>query len=225
MDEPDSTSDPGDAAEAPRVARREVWIEVISVVVLAVTALATAWSSYQASLWDGIQSSDYSQSSAARTHAAQLRGAANQYRLADLSLLERYVDATLGGDTTTADFYAQRFSPALRPAYDAWIALDPFDDPSAPPSPLTMPEYQVPQDAEAQQLEERADQLFDDGEKANAISDAYTLTTLLFAAVLFFTAISERFEYLPARRALLGLAGVGLVAGIATAAVQPVTGG
>jgi hypothetical protein len=33
--------------------------EIVIVVVLALTALATAWSGYQASLWDGIQSSNY----------------------------------------------------------------------------------------------------------------------------------------------------------------------
>lgn len=222
MDAPTNVTGDQDTS---RAAHRSVWTEVVSVTLLAVTALATAWSSYQAALWDGIQSSSYTQSSVTRTHAAQLRGTANQYRLADLSLFERYVDATLSGDSSTADFYLRRFSPALRPAYDVWIALDPIHDPSAPPSPLTMPEYQVPQDAEAQQLEERAEQLFDDGEKANAISDRYTLTTLLFAAVLFFTAISERFRYASARRVLLGLAAAGLVAGIAVAATQPVTGG
>ena len=38
--------------------------EIASTVILAIAALATAWAGYQASLWDGIQSSDYGKASA-----------------------------------------------------------------------------------------------------------------------------------------------------------------
>ena len=86
-----------------------------------------------------------------------------------------------------------------------------------------MPEYQLSQDAEADRLEARADELFQVGEDANTISDIYTLTTLLFAAALFFAAISERFDYRRARIALLAFACVGLIAGIAVALTQPIT--
>lgn len=210
---------------APPVTRREKRIEIVIVGILAIAALATAWSSYQASLWDGIQSSNYTQASGSRTNAAQQRTAANQFRLADLSIFENYIDATLGENDEVADFYFQRFRDEFRVAYDAWIALDPFNNPEAPSSPLGMPEYELASDAEAERLEARADTLFADGEDANTFSDVYTLTTLLFAAVLFFAAISERFEYIRARVVLLTLAGIGLVAGIAVALGQPITSG
>ncbi len=209
----------------PAVSRGEKRLEIFIVGVLAVAALATAWSSYQASLWDGIQSSNYTQASGSRTNAAQQRTAANQFRLADLSVFENYIDATLVGNEEVADFYFQRFRDEFRVAYDAWIALDPLNNPEAPPSPFPMPEYQLSQDAEAERLEARADELFAAGEDANTYSDVYTLTTLLFAAVLFFAAISERFEYFRAQITLLVLAGIGLVAGIAVAAGQPITSG
>lgn len=207
------------------VSRSEKRLEILIVAVLGVAALATAWSSYQASLWDGIQSSNYTQASGSRTNAAQQRTAANQFRLADLSVFENYIDATLVGNETVADFYFQRFRDEFSVAFDAWIALDPFNNAEAPPSPFPMPEYQLSQDAEAERLEARADELFAAGEDANTFSDTYTLTTLLFAAVLFFAAISERFEYFRAQIALLVLAGIGLVAGIVIAAGQPITGG
>ena len=215
---------PDVGGDAP-VSRQEKRIEILIVAVLAIAALATAWSSYQASLWDGIQSSNYTQASGSRTNAAQQRTAANQFRLADLSVFENYIDATLEGDQEVADFYFQRFRDEFRVAYDAWIALDPFNNPEAPPSPFPMPEYELAQDAEAERLEARADTLFAEGEDANTFSDVYTLTTLLFAAVLFFAAISERFEYHRARLILLTLAGIGLVAGIVVALGQPITTG
>ena len=207
------------------VSRREKTMEIITVAILAFAALSTAWSGYQASLWDGNQSSYYSQAGGSRTNAAQQRTAANQFRLADLSVFENYIDATLVGNDQVADFYFQRFRDEFRVGFDAWMALDPLNDPDAPPSPFAMPEYQLAQDAEAERLEARADELFAAGEDANTISDVYTLTTLLFAAVLFFAAMAERFEYLKAQIALLVFAGIGLVVGLVIAFGQPITSG
>jgi hypothetical protein len=215
----------GDDAATSVTSRRERRIEIITVAILAFAALATAWSGYQASLWDGTQSSNYTQASGSRTNAAQQRTAANQFRLADLSLFENYIDAVLDENEEIADFYFERFRDEFRVAYDAWIALDPLNNPDAPPSPLAMSEYQLAQDAEAERLENRADELFAAGEEANTISDIYTLTTLLFAAVLFFAAISERFEYFMAQVVLLAIAGIGLLVGIGIAVGQPITTG
>jgi hypothetical protein len=200
-------------------------MEIITVAILSLAALATAWSGYQASLWDGDQSSHYTMASSARTNAAQLRTAGNQYRLADLSMFENYVDATIDGDTALADFYVNRFRDEFRPAFEAWIQLDPFENPAAAPSPFVMDEYQLGLDAEADALEATANDLFDAGEEANNISDVYTLTTLLFAAVLFFAAMAERFEYFRAQILLLSFAGIGLILGVYVAFGQPITTG
>jgi hypothetical protein len=222
--EPDSEVS---AAPAPEreVSSREKRLEVVATFLLAFAALSTAWCGYQASLWDGIQSSDYTQASAARTEGSLSRTEANQYRLADLSVFENYIDATLAGSDEVAAFYRTRFRPEFEVAFDAWSALDPFDNPDAPPSPLAMPEYQPAADKEADELERRAHTLFEEGEDANTYSDTYTLATLLFASVLFFAAISERFDYLAMRIVLLGFAAVGVVAGVVVAVGQPITTG
>jgi hypothetical protein len=225
MSEPDVPTTAEDGDSGPPVSRRERRMEIIIVAILAFAALATAWSGYQASLWDGIQSSNYTQASGSRTNAAQQRTAANQFRLADLSIFEAYIGATLEENEEIADFYFERFRDEFRVAYDAWDVLDPLNNPDAPASPLGMPDYQLAQDAEAERLEARADELFADGEEANNISDIYTLTTLLFAAVLFFAAISERFEYFRAQVILLVIAGIGLIVGLSIAIGQPITTG
>jgi hypothetical protein len=205
--------------------RREKRLEVLAVALLALTALATAWSGYQASLWDGIQSSNYTRASAARTNAAQERTEANQFRIADLTIFESHIDALIDGNDEVAEFYRQRFRDEFAVAYEAWIALDPLTNPNAPASPLGLPEYKLAAEQTAQDLEAQADTLFVEGEDANARSDVYTLATLLFAVVLFFIAISERFEFLALRLTLLALGGVGLVVGIVVAMRQPITGG
>ena len=224
-------NDESDGAQAqdppgrPEVSLAEKRLEIFATALLALAALATAWSGYQASLWDGIQSSNYTQASAARTSAAQKHTEANQYRLADLSVFENFIDASLTGNTELADFYQMRFSDQLQPAHEAWAALDPQTNPAAPASPLGMPEYLPPQDEEARELTARAEEKFAAGEDANDYSDTYTASTLFFAAALFFAAISERFDYRRARMVLLGFACAGLIAGIAVIVAQPVTFG
>ena len=210
---------------APVLSVREKRFEIIATLLLSLAALATAWSGYQASVWDGIQSSNYTQAAAARTEASQFRTEANQFRLADLSVFESFVDATASGDVERAAFYRDRFRPEFETAFEAWAALDPFNDPNAPASPFTMVEYELVQDDEAAELDARADALYLEGEDANTFSDVYTMATLLFAIVLFFAAISERFAYIRVRIALLSLAAVGLLAGILVAFGQPITTG
>jgi hypothetical protein len=221
-DLPEDARSPDHRQDA-EVSRSEKGLEIFATALLAVAALATAWSGYQASLWDGIQSSNYSQASAARTSAAQKHTEANQHRLGDLSVFENFIDASLNGDTEVADFYRTRFSPEFEPAYEAWVALDPQTNPDAPASPLAMPEYQPPQEQESAELTAQAEAKFAEGEAANTYSDIYTASTLFFASALFFAAISERFDYRRARIALLAFACVGLITGIAIALTQPIT--
>jgi hypothetical protein len=223
-DPPTDTGAPQDA-ETNGVSGREKRFEIVATVLLALTALATAWSGYQASLWDGIQSSNYTQASALRTQGSLKHTEANQFRLGDLSVFENFIDATLDGDTQLADFYRQRFRDEFEPAYEAWSALDPLTNPDAPPSPLAMPEYQLADDQEARDLTARAEAKFNEGEDANSFSDTYTAATLFFAAALFFAAISERFSYQRARASVLGFAVVGLIAGTTVMLTQPVTSG
>lgn len=205
--------------------RREQRFEIVATFVLALAALATAWSGYQASLWDGVQSSDYSRASALRTESAQHSTEASQQRLADLTLFQGFLQAQGSGDEQLATFYRQRFRDEFKPAFEAWVALDPLNDLSAPESPFAMPQYQLAAEAEAEALAERADAMFAAGQRANHNSDMFTLATLLFAATLFFAAISERFEYVPARVTLLSLAAIGLITGLAVSWSQPLTGG
>ncbi|HJU97711.1 MAG TPA: hypothetical protein VJ644_07040 [Jiangellaceae bacterium] len=223
-DQPDNAR-AHDQAMVPEVSRSEKRLEIFATALLALSALATAWSGYQASLWDGIQSSSYTQASAARTNASLRHTEANQFRLADLSVFSNFIDASVSGDTELADFYRTRFRDEFEPAYEAWIALDPLTNPAAPATPLAMPEYKLALEQEASDLTALAEAKFAEGEDANTFSDVYTASTLFFASALFFSAISERFEYRRARIALLAFACAGLIAGVAVALSQPITTG
>lgn len=214
------------AAEREQERRRhERTFEIISTLILACAALFTAWSSYQASLWDGLQSSEYTRASALRIESAEADSEANEYRLAHLDAFTTYLQATTTGNAELADYLVGRFPAPLDAAFAAWMAEDPFNNTQAPISPLAMPEYQLPQDAEAARLSAEATEAFESGEEANGISDTYTLATVLFATALFFAAISERFEFVPARVTLIIIGGLSLTGGLAVLLSQPVTGG
>ena len=200
-------------------------MEIAATVLLSIAAVATAWSGYQAALWNGIQSSDYTQASAARTRAAQDNLEANQDRIMDLSLVESYLDARAIGQLQLAEFYRSRMRDELRPAFDEWIALQPETNFDVPRSPQYMPQYHLAAEERGAALNDLADERFNSGESANATSDTYVATTLFFASVLFFSGISERFEFRPARIGLLVLAALCLTGGIVVAFSQRVTWG
>ena len=200
-------------------------MEIGATILLSIAAVATAWSGYQAALWDGIQSSSYTQASAARTEASQNNLEANQDRIIDLSLVESYLNARAMGELRLAEFYRSRMRDELRPAFDAWIALDPETNFEVPRSPQYMPQYHLAAQERGTALNQKADEKFEAGENANATSDTYVATTLFFASVLFFAGISERFDFRPARLTLLALACMSLSVGIVVAHSQPVTWG
>lgn len=62
-----------------------------------------------------------------------------QDRLFDVSLFNEWLDATYNDETGLAGAYEKRFRPEFRPAFEAWLATDPFDNPNAPPGPLDTP--------------------------------------------------------------------------------------
>jgi hypothetical protein len=104
-----------------------------------------------------------------------------------------------------------RLRPGYRPAFEAWIATHPLRNPKAPPDPSYMPQYRVPQQAQARTLNARADALFAEGESSANTEDKYVRLTVLLAAVLFLVGIGSRFPVRVARHGLIGVASVILI--------------
>ena len=97
--------------------------------------------------------------------------------------------------------------PGYRPAVNTWLASDPLKNPHAAPDPSYLPEYQIPQQAQADALNAKADRNFDEGQAAAGTADKYVRLTVILAAVLFLVGISSRF---PLRQARYGLIAVAL---------------
>ena len=175
--------------------RTDRWFEVVTAIMLGVVAIATAWSGYQAARWSGQQAAHYAQANALHVESIRNSTLASQYMLFDVQIFNQWLNAYYHGDTRLANLYQKRFRAEFRPAFEAWLATNPFDNPNAPAGPLLMPQYKVNLQEQANRLETEAAKTYDQGQAANQHSDEYVLNTVFLAAVLFLIAISERFEW------------------------------
>ncbi len=205
-----------------RQQRTERWFEVITAIMLGVVAVATAWSGYQATRWAGEQSTLYAQASALRVESTRDSTLAGQLRIYDVILVNNWINAYTQGNTKLANIYERRFRPEFLPTFEAWLALDPLNNPNAPPGPLFMPQYKVGLSETADQLEARAAKTFVEGQAAKEQGDAYVLNTVFLAVVLFLTAIAENFKWNTIRAVILVVALVMLLFGIYHLVIYPI---
>jgi hypothetical protein len=196
---------------AAGTSNRERTLELVATLLLSLATLGIAWSGYQAARWSGIQSRHYAESNAEHAAANRQSTTAGQDRLQDLLNFNRWLDAATQGNATLTRLYEARFRPEFRPAFEAWLAQDPLNNPKATPSPLLMPQYHPAEFAVVNQLEQKAGRAFTGGRDATEHTDAYVFITVFFAAVLFFAGISMRFAWLQMRMVILGLAGLCLI--------------
>ena len=168
------------------------WQELLVTVLLVVAALATSWSSYQATRWNGEQAAAAGRTNGIRIQAARADGLARSQTQIDVATFIAWADADQRGETKVADFYVQRFRPEFRTAYDAWLALDPLTSPDTPPTPFAMEEYQVAAKSEAERLDTAAEASAADVRLNIQRSSNYVLTIVLYAVVLFFAGMSTR---------------------------------
>ena len=202
--------------------RSSRWFEVVTAIMLGVVAIATAWSGYQAARWSGQQAEHYAQANALHVESIRNSTLASQYMLFDVQIFNQWLNAYYHGDTRLANLYQKRFRAEFRPAFEAWLATNPFDNPNAPAGPLLMPQYKVSLLEQANQLEAEAAKTYDQGQAANQQSDEYVLNTVFLAAVLFLIAISERFEWNWVRTLMLVFALGMLVFGIYRLVIFPI---
>lgn len=204
----------GASAEAPAAAppRFERRLELVSVLVLALTTLATAWAGYQAARWSGEQSQHYARASALRTEGLQASTRAGQLEIADLVDFNQWLDARNAGNTRLEAVYRSRFRAEFVPAFRAWLAERPFTNPRARPGPLSMPQYHPAEQARSARLTAAAERNYKDGTQAKTNDDRYILATVFFAAVLFFAGISLRLDWRPLKVAVLAM-GIALLVG------------
>ncbi len=180
-------------------------VELIATVLLALAAVASAWSGYEASRWGGEQAIAFSASNAARVTASRAAEKGDQEAGIDVSTFIAWTGAYASKDKALADFYFRRFRPEFRPAVEAWIATRPLTNKDAPLTPFAMPEYKLASRAQAARLDVEASRQSELAKRNNQRSDNYVLAVVLFASSLFFAGISTKLPRLPHQAALLAI--------------------
>src|SRR5215475_1089989 len=97
--------------------RHEVAIEIGEALLLALVAVATAWSGYQSALWDGRSTKLYGDSSRIRIQATQKTTRAGQEQLYDATTFNFWLQAKLTNNAKLARGYEKRFRLEYRPAF------------------------------------------------------------------------------------------------------------
>lgn len=211
-------------------------LELIATFVLAIATLLTAWSAFQSSKWSGVQAINFSSANASRTESIRASDLANAARQVDVASFVAFVDAVAQErqgtrrqgtpyqpqEGTLSAFLFDRFRDEFKPAVEAWLALDPLNNPDAPKTPFAMPEYRLAAQAEADRLERQSTRYRDAALESNQRSDNYTLLTVLFASVLLFAGVSTKSSRRRIQLGLLSLAGVIVVGAAITLVTFPV---
>lgn len=197
-----------------------VAIERFVVFVISLTAVLTAWTTFQSAKWSGEQLTAISQATATRAEAESWFNDAREQYIVDVQMFNAWLEATLVGNDELADSLEDRFPETLEEAFDQWTATSPLTSASAPLTPLD--EYDYPDDGRGEALEVEAEELQEDALAYNQRSDNYTAMAILFATVILFAALSDKIPGAQSRRILVALASTGLLAGILIVATFPV---
>jgi hypothetical protein len=190
---------------------RERWVSIAEAIMLSVVALVAAWSGYSAAKWGTESSLSLAKASSTRNKANLVSTQALQIRTLDSVSFNAVATAYESHDAKAFRLTIKRLRPGYRPAFNAWLATHPLTNPGAPPGPSYMPQYVIPQEAQARALNAQADKYFSKGESAAGTADKYVRLTVLLAAVLFLVGIGSRFPLPAARYGLNVVAGVLLI--------------
>jgi hypothetical protein len=197
-----------DSAPSPRRHPSQAH-ELVAVILLSLVAVLTAWCGFQASKWGGDSSVAFNEASDARIDASNFESRARDARALDLAVYAQWVVAEAHGDQGLADYIEARFTPHFDAAFTAWQA-----DGRVENGPFAREEYVPPgtKDAAAALADSDAD--FQTALDFNEKGDNYSLITVLFALVLFLSAIAQRGISVLASRIVLGLAAVLALGGV-----------
>ena len=166
--------------------------ELVATVLLAVAAVATAWSGYQATRWSGEQAKASSRTNAIRIDAARAQGLAEAQKEVDVATFIQWVDAYAHRETRLTTFYERRFREEFKPAFAAWVATEPLTNANAPLTPFVLPQYRVAAEEAAERLDAEAEVSAALVRRNIQRSSNYVLGVVLFSVALFFAGTSTK---------------------------------
>jgi hypothetical protein len=192
-------------------AERDRLLSIAEAVMLSLVAVLAAWSGYSAAKWGTRSSVSLAKAAAIRTKANRADIEAQQIRTLDSVSFNAVFSAYTAHDPRLFRIAVRRLRPGYDVAFKAWLATDPLTNPNAPPGPSYMPQYKIPQQAQANALDAQADAASNEGESAGSTSDKYIRITVFLATVLFIVGISSHFPLRMARYGMIAVASILLI--------------
>ena len=189
-------------------------IEIITVVLLAVATVGSAWSAYQVSKWNGVETDEARASAVLRIESSREYALATQKVSYDAATVAQYASAVADENQELQDFLrATLVRPGFVPIFESWEAQ--LAAGQTPTNLLADEEYLGELFAASDALDVEAGQASLRGEEAGANGDDYIQLTLFFASALFFAGITASFNNrLPRIVLLLGSAAILAFAGV-----------
>jgi TRAP-type C4-dicarboxylate transport system permease small subunit len=199
------------------------WVELAATLLLALAAVATAWSSYQANRWSGEQTKTASRVNKTRIEATRASNLANAQTQVDIATFIQWVDAYAADRSELTSFYRERFREEFTPAFEAWLATRPLQTEGAPPTPFAMPQYRLAATKEAERLDAEAEVLAATVRRDIQRSSNYVLGVVLFAVALFFAGMSTKLASPGLRKSMLALGWALFLGAVVWIATSPVS--
>ena len=198
-------------------------IEPVAAVLLAMCAVATAWSSYQATRWNGEATKASGRTNALRFQASRAQGLSESQTQIDVATFTQWVDAYAHDETRLTDFYFKRFRAEFKPAVDAWIATKPLKTPDAPLTPFAMPQYRLAAAEEVKRLDVQGEASAAAVRSNIQRASNYILGVVLFAIALFFAGMGTKLRIARVRVLMVGVGAVLFAGAVVWIATFPVS--
>ncbi|MFV0525296.1 MAG: hypothetical protein ACK5RL_12470 [Acidimicrobiales bacterium] len=183
-------------------------IEVMAVVLLALSTVASAWCAYQSTRWNGEEATLARESTDDRVEATRLFSFGTQTVAYDSSIASAYAEAYVNGDVDLQNFYRNVLArPEFVPVLDEWASTAEAGD-SRLGSLLTDEDYLAGQLAGYEEAMAASDAAANEAGDAGQVADRYIVLTLVLAGALFFAGVTSSFRSRAVQLALLTMAGV-----------------
>ncbi len=120
---------------SPATDYRAQCVEIVEAALLAIVAIATAWSGYEVAKWSAVSIQEYNLASRVIVLSQEKATLAGQDRLYDITTFNGWVAAKVAGKEKLAAFYQRRFRPEYAAAFAAGGSLIRLTIPQRRPAP------------------------------------------------------------------------------------------
>jgi hypothetical protein len=186
-------------------------IEVVTVLLLGLATVGSAWSAYQVSQWNGTETDEARAAASHRIDASREYALATQIVAYDAAAVSQYAQAVSADDERLQQFLLETIvRPGFRPVLDEWAEI--VQAGGSPTNLIDDEEYLGDLLADSGQSDAEALAATERSEEAGANADDYIQLTLFFATALFFAGITASFSTRFSKLLLLSAAGITLLA-------------